>query len=72
MEHNPFIVQGVESSFAKCNASIYAKCAILDDGNNIELCGDAIIKANGHFFKLVIAVNKYVKTFGFSGNYLIV
>lgn len=65
IKYNLYIIKGVKSSFPERNATIFVKLFFVDDGNNIKLCNDAIIRANGHLFNLVTAVSKYVKTFGF-------
>lgn len=71
-EHNPPIMQKVELSSAEHNAFISAKLFVIADGNDVELRIDLIIRANRYLFKSVTAVSKYVKTFGFGENYLII
>lgn len=71
-ECNPSIVQKMESSFAKYNTSVFAKLCVIDDGNDVKLRSDTIIRANKHVFKLVNAVGKYVKMFGYNKDCLII
>lgn len=45
---------------------------MVNDADDIELLGKAMIKANGYLFKLVSAVNKDVETFNFGEDCLMV
>lgn len=54
------------------NASVPTKLPVINDTNDIKLCSKAMIKANGYLFKSVFALSKYVETFNFDENCLIV
>lgn len=71
-EHNSPNIYRVELLFAKCNTSIFAQLPIVDNGNNVKLPNKTIIKANGYHFKLVTIISKYLKTFDFGENCLII
>lgn len=62
----------MESSSAECNASVSTKLPIIDNGNDVKLRDDVIIRIKEHLFKSVTAISNYVKTFGFSENRFIV
>lgn len=72
VECNPPVVQELESFSVKYNAFVSAKLPIVNDINKIELFSEAMIKTNKHLFKLVSAINKYVKMFDFGEDYLII
>lgn len=69
---NPSVIQRVESFFVECNTSVPAKHSLVDDSNDVKLLGDTMIKAKGYLFMLMTAISKYIKTFGFDENCLIV
>lgn len=71
-EYSPLVIQRVESSFAECNISISTKLPIIDDADDIKLCGEAMRKANGHFFKSINVVSKFMEIFDFCEACLIV
>lgn len=72
VEYNLLIIQGVESSSAERNAFVPTKLLVVNDVNNIKLRNEAIIRANGHFFKSVTAISKYVKIINFDKDCLII
>lgn len=65
-------MQRVESSFVEFNTSDPAKHPLVDNGNDVKLLGNTMIKAKGYLFMLMTAISKYIKTFGFDENCLIV
>lgn len=65
-------MQRVESFFVECNASVPAKHPFVDDSNDVKLLAETIIRATGYLFILVTAISKYIKTFRFDKNYLMV
>lgn len=54
---NPPVIQGVNSSFAEHNTFVFAKFHIADNANDVKLCGEAMKRANSHFFKSVTAIS---------------
>ena len=67
-ECNLPVIQGVDLSSIEHNVFVPTKLLIIDDTNNIELRVKTMIKANGHFFKSMFTVSKYIETFDFGKN----
>lgn len=65
-------VKEIESFIIIRNAFILIDLLVINNSNNVEFCGDVMIKINRYLFKLVTTISNYIEMFTFDEDYLIV